>query len=178
MKSLWVAVFMLVVALAAHAEQPSQWAGAGAFFNQDNSPQISGMLAYAKQVASLAGRPSYSFTRVNITSITRADWSQPVWVMNYRVMTSVETGLAQYLTTFGKFQVYTFATAGPAFAGEDTGTSVGTMLGTGAFAFAGIKRGWTIGPVLSISKPFISEANNPGAGRVQWAVGMVIGWGE
>ncbi len=173
-----VIVAGMLMATLAWAEQPNQWAGAGVFFNQDNSPQISGMLGYAKQVASLGEKPTYSFTRVNITSITRADWSQPWYTMNYRVLTSVETGAAQYITKFGKFSVYTYVTAGPAFAGENDGTTVGTMIGTGAFAFAGIKGGWTVGPVLSVSKPLISETNNPGAGKTQWAVGLVFGWGE
>jgi hypothetical protein len=176
-------LFLLLVtgALAfaqTEAPLPDQWAGGGLFFNQDNSPQINGALAYAKQVTTLAGHPGYSFTRVNIWSITRNDPTGTYWTTNYRVATSVESGWAQHLTTFGPFEAFATFTGGPMFAGSADGTTMGTALSTGGFAFCGIGRGWTVGPAVTFIKPIVSEAGNPDAGKWGWSVGLVFGWGR
>jgi hypothetical protein len=179
---LTLALLALVVGLPAVAQTEThfaeQWAGGGLFFNQDNHPQINGMLAYAKRVTTLAGHPGYSFTKVNIWSISRNDPTGSIWTMNYRVATSTETGWAQHALDYGPFKVFGTFTAGPMFSGSPDGTTVGASLSTGGFAFAGIGKGWTIGPALNIIKPIVTEAANPDAGKLGWSLGLVVGWGR
>lgn len=139
---------------------PSQWAGAGASWNQFASPQINGMLAYAKRLTSNA-YPTYSFTVINILSVQR----QP-----FRVMTTTETGVAQKATSFGPFAIYGLGTMGLATAGTEEGTSTGMVFGGGGMALAGIGKGWTVGPLIRIIKPTIGDR--------QWAVGVMMGWGQ
>jgi hypothetical protein len=176
-KLLTLSLLILALALSCPAQTatplPDQWAGAGVFFNQYAAPQINGTLAYAKRVM---GGGTYSFTAVNFLSYS----TNP-----FRVMTSTETGIAQHLTTFGPFEVQVLGTLGPAFAADPAtqqvapdgtttvtsgGTKVGLSLTGGGFAFARLKNGWTIGPVLRVTKPTISDT--------QWSIGLMIGWGK
>lgn len=138
---------------------PNQWAGAGVFFNQYASPQLNGTAAYAKCIIEGAGL--YSFTAVNFLSYQ----TEP-----FRVMTTVETGVAKHITRFGAFEVFALGTIGPAFTANEDGTTTGAVFTGGGFAFTRLKNNWTIGPVLRVTKPTISDT--------QWAIGLMVGWGE
>lgn len=182
MKRIMFLLFSTGVLLFAQEEAEkkwvNQWAGAGLYWNQDNSPQINGALAYAKRVTVVGGHPGYSFTRVNIWSITRADPNSSYWTTNYRVATSTETGWAQHITDFGRFSVFGTFTGGPMFSGSDDGTTVGAALSTGGFAMTSLGRGWTGGIALTFLKPMVNETNNPGASKWSWSIGFIGGWGE
>ena len=164
MKPLTTVLLCLALAVPAAAQTateptlPNQWAGAGVFFNQYASPQINGTAAYAKKIL---GSGTYSFNAVNFLSYE----TQP-----FRVMTTVETGIAQRVTRFGVFEVFALGTLGPATAGNEDGTKLGVAFTGGGFAFAGLGKGWTIGPVLRFVKPTISDT--------QWSLGLMLGWGE
>ncbi len=158
--ALLLAALMILVAIPSKAELPDQWAGIGMSFNQYAAPNINGVAAYARKLTSNS-RPTYSFSAVNFLSVERSP---------FRVLTTTETGLAQYLTKFGPFSVFGLGTAGLATAGSADGTSAGATFTGGGFAVAGVGRGVTIGPMLRIIKPAISER--------QWAAGLMIGWGK
>jgi hypothetical protein len=155
------ALALLVAGLAfAQDNSPRQFAGAGASWNQFSSPQINGLLVYAHR---LTGNeyPTYSFSAINLLSVSRNP---------FKLLTTTETGVAQYLTKFGPFSVYGLGTAGMAAVGTAEGTSTGYVLGTGALALAGFKGGWKVGPYLRVIKSSLAER--------QWAVGVMVGWGE
>lgn len=153
-------IFALALACQAQTETPTQWAGAGATFNQYAAPQINGVVAYARRLTSNP-YPTYSFSAVNILSVQR----QP-----FRVMTTTETGIAQYATKFGPFSVYGLGTVGLAAAGNSDGTTTGAVFSGGGMAVAGIGKGWTVGPLVRVIKPTIGDK--------QFAVGLLIGWGK
>jgi hypothetical protein len=150
----------LFVAVSACAESPQQWAGAGASFNQYAAPQTNGIMAYARRITG-DEHPTYSFSAVNLLSVER----QP-----FRLLTTTETGIAQHVTKFGVFDVYGLGMVGLAAAGNADGTSSGAVFSGGGLALAGIGRGWTVGPMVRIIKPTISER--------QWSIGMIVGWGR
>jgi len=164
MKPLTTVLLCLALAVPAAAQTatepalPNQWAGAGVFFNQYASPQINGTAAYAKKIL---GSGTYNFNAVNFLSYEK----QP-----FRVMTTVETGIAQRVTRFGAFEVFALGTTGPAFTANEDGTTTGAVFTGGGFAFTRLKNNWTIGPVLRVTKPTISDT--------QWAIGLMVGWGE
>lgn len=142
------------------AESPQQWAGVGASLNQYAAPNTNGIMAYARRLTANE-HPTYSFSAVNLLSVQR----QP-----FRLMTTTETGLAQHVTRFGPFDVYGLGMVGLAAAGNAEGTATGATFSGGGLALAGIGRGWSIGPLVRVIKPTISER--------QWAVGLMVGWGQ
>ncbi len=155
-----LAAFGLCVLPGVSQEFPQQWAAAGATFNQYAAPQINGLAVYAHRLTSNE-HPMYSFSVINILSVQRSP---------FRVMTTTETGVAQYLTTFGAFRVYGIGTLGLATAGSGDGTNTGMVFTGGGLAQASIGKGWTVGPLVRIVKPTIGDR--------QWAAGLVIGWGK
>ncbi len=160
MKYMRFAAVAAILAAFAHAESPAQWAGVGTSFNQYAAPQINGIAAYARRVTNNE-HPTYSFSAINFLSVERSP---------FRVMTTTETGIAQHVTKFGPFAVYGIGMVGMASAGGSDGTSTGAVFSGGGLALAGLGRGWTIGPLVRVIKPTISER--------QWALGIVIGWGQ
>jgi hypothetical protein len=153
-------LFLLLFTLPLFAESPAQWAGAGATFNQYSAPQINGILVYAKRLTD-NNYPTYSFSSVNILSMEKSP---------FRVMTTVETGVSQFVTKFGPFNVYGLGTMGMAASGNVGGTETGVVFSGGGLALAKLGRGWSIGPVLRVIKPAISDR--------QWAAGLMVGWGQ
>lgn len=163
MRNIAVALFLaalLALSAAAQTETPQQWAGVGVTWNQYAAPQTNGILAYARRITSNE-HPTYSFSTINILSVQRAP---------FRVMTTTETGIAQHAGTFGPFQVYGIGTIGLATAGSASGTATGATFSGGGLALASIGRGWSLGPLVRVIKPTISER--------QWAAGICIGWGR
>jgi hypothetical protein len=157
-----ICVLVLVLATAAFAQEapPEQFAGTGVAWNQFASPQINGMAVFAKRIAG-DSRPMYSFSAVNFVSAQ----ARP-----FRLLTTTETGIAQYLTAFGPFAVYGIGTTGLAAGGTDSGTSTGAVFSGGGLALAGIGKGWRLGPYFRVIKPTISDR--------QWAAGLMLGWGR
>jgi hypothetical protein len=154
-----VSVLLLAaVAFGQEGAPPEQFVGTGVAWNQFASPQINGMAVYAKRILGET-RPTYSFSAVNFVS---AD-ARP-----FRLMTTTETGVAQYLTAFGPFAVYGIGTAGLAAGGTDGGTSTGAVFTGGGLALAGVGKGWRLGPYFRIIKSTISDR--------QWAFGLMLGW--
>jgi hypothetical protein len=151
---------LLLFGTLARAEQPGQWLGAGVQFNQYASPQINGVLAYAKKLRG-EEKPTYSYTAVNFLSVQK----EP-----FRVMTTTETGIAQYLTRFRRMDVYALGTAGMASSGGESGTNVGYSLSGGLMAITAVRKGVTIGPYYRATKTSLSDA--------QHAVGIMIGIGD
>jgi len=159
-----------VPSAAQTVELPNQWAGAGVFFNQYASPQINGTAAYAKRIV---GKGTYSFSAVNFLSYQKSP---------FQLMTTCESGVAQYLTKFGVFHIYALGTLGVAATSEPAlltapdaepeggGTKIGMSFTGGTLAFARFENGMTLGPVLRISRQTISGN--------QWAAGLMVGWGE
>lgn len=166
MKTRLIGIVLLLVTLAAplaaqavpESTLPSQWAGVSVYYNQFAAPQINGAMTYAKKILTAK---TYLWNSINFLSYDRNP---------FRVMTAPETGLAQHLTDFGPFSVFVLGQAGIAVTGEESGTKTGMTLTTGGFAFAGFRNGVTIGPVLRITKPTISDT--------QWSLGLCIGWGK
>lgn len=159
--SITAVMFVFAVLACGQTTGPQQFAGAGVSFNQYASPQINGLLVYAKRLTA-NDHPTYSFSAVNLLSVQRTP--------AFRLMTTTETGVAQHLTKFGPFQVYGIGTAGFAASGDAEGTASGYVLTGGGLALAGLKNGWKVGPYLRVIKSSLSDR--------QWAVGAMIGWGE
>lgn len=155
MKPRIIVLYALMAALALGAT-PQQFVAAGVSWNQFASPQINGLLVYAKRLTS-NNFPTYSYSAVNLLSVSRSP---------FRLLTTVETGVAQHLTTFGPFRIYGVGMAGLAAAD----TNSGYVVSGGGLALAGIGKGWRVGPYLRVLKSSLSER--------QWAAGVMVGWGE
>jgi len=152
-----VSLVLLVLPSSLRAEPPGQWFGAGVQFNQYASPQVNGVLAYAKKVAGNE-KPTYSYTAVNFLSVQKSP---------FRVMTTTETGIAQWVTRFRKMDFFALGTAGLAASGSSGGTNTGYSVSGGIIGQTAIRKGVTIGPYYRVTKSSLSE--------VQHAVGLMIG---
>ena len=141
---------------------PAQWAGATVNWNQFAAPQINGGVLYAVRITD-NNHPTYSFSMVDFLSIQKSP---------FQVVTTTETGIAQHIQKFGRFDIFGLGTMGPSFTATPTGTQVGTALSGGGFAMTKIRGGWTGGLVLKIIRPTMSD------GKTQWSVGLIGGWGK
>jgi hypothetical protein len=161
MKHIAIALSLaLLLTLSAAAESPQQWAGVSLNFNQYAAPQVNGTAAYARRLTD-NGHPTYSFSAINFLSVQKSP---------FRVATTTETGIAQYVTKFGAFSIFGLGTAGLSTVGSADGTATGGSFSGGGMAQAGIGHGVTIGVMFRAVKPSISET--------QYPVGLVIGWGK
>lgn len=157
MKLALLSIF-LAIPLAAQTVTgfPDQVIVAGASFNQQSAPQLSGFFAYAK-LASASG--IYSYTRISETSVQLKP--------SIAVQTQTETGLCIYTHTFGAFKLFSCATGGLSAAGGSAGGSAtGTLLAT-----KDIGKGWSIGLAAGPSWSGVT-------GVVSYPVGLIIGWGR
>jgi hypothetical protein len=162
------ALVFLCVCGACFAQTPTdlsgslsqQWAGAGVSYNQFAAPQLNAFVAYAHRILTGA-HPTYSFSAVNFVSAQ----TRP-----FRVLTTTETGVAQHVIRFGRFDVFGVGTLGLAAAGSTEGTNLGAAFGAGGLALTRIKGGWTAGPLVRVFKTALSGS--------QWSAGLVVGWGQ
>jgi hypothetical protein len=155
----WVVALTLLCSFA--SAQPAQWAGAGLQWNQEASPQISGMAVFARRIIG-ESHPTYSFSLININSVKINSWKP----FDAHVQVSTETGLAQHIMRFGVFDVYALGTLGM----TSTGVNTGFSYSGGGTAQAGLGKGWSLGPSLRVFKSAIA---GPG-----YAAGILGGWGK
>jgi hypothetical protein len=168
MKGLKYILILLTVSILAAAQTPTdlgrslsqQWAGAGLSYNQFAAPQLNGFVVYARRIVS-GTHPTYSFSAIDFVSVR---------VQPFQVATTTETGVAQHVIRFGKFDVFGIGTLGLAAAGTTNGTNIGGAFGAGGLALTQIKGGWSIGPLVRIFKSALSER--------QWSAGLILGWGQ
>lgn len=167
LRSLVLIVFFALAAFAQNALLPDQFVGAGLHYSQQSSPNMSGLVAYAKLVDRDHGVYSYSLIRESSIFVpnTGKTLAQRVQAMQ----TSTETGAAVHMPVrFGAFDLFALGTGGLASTGPNTG-----IAGSGGvLATKGIGKGWYIG--LSA---WAAYADIPGAG-ISYPVGLVIGWGK
>jgi hypothetical protein len=159
MKLFSVILALFTLAISAQA-QPVNVVGARIGYDGYATPATSGGLFYAHLLAG-SDHPTYSYTSVNL---------QPLKAKPYISMTTTETGVAQHIAKFGRFNVYGLGTVGGAFAGSDSGTNIGAVFSGGGFALASFGKGWTVGPYVRASKASISDR--------QYEFGLVFGWGK
>lgn len=170
MKTLILILAACLCAAAQTAELPQQWAGAGITYNQFATPQINGLAAYARRLAE--GTPkTYLFNSINVLNAYFEDVAvNGKTVRAFRLVTAAETGIAQHVLRFGRFDVFGVGQLGVAAAGNAAGTDVGMALTGGGLALANIGKGWSIGPVLRITRTGLAET--------QWSAGLIVGWGK
>ncbi len=145
---------------------PVQWAGVGILYN--NGVGFNGLGAYAHRLTGNS-RPTYSFTMVRITGMEGNPF-QPKSDPPFKLLTTQETGLAQYIGVFGPATIFGFTTIGLSQTSNETGIVAGNSLSAGGFASITIWKGWTANPFVSWNKT--SLAGN------QWAIGSMFGWGK
>jgi hypothetical protein len=146
------------------AEPVRDLVAAGASWNQYTQPQVSGNLMYAHQVSG----GTFSFSLVDITAKTVTDvGSDGKPVTRFATMTSVSTGLAQYLKSIGPARIYVVSTVGVSAGGESVG---GTWTAGGAAVIPIGSKGWCLMPNLRVLKSTVSE--------FQGIFGIAIGWGS
>jgi hypothetical protein len=158
MKTINKTALVAIVAALALTAQVSDFVGAGLGYNQYAAPNVSGHVAYAHLLD--AGGKTYSYTVIDASSASRTP---------FRVQTSTSTGVAQYLKTVGKFDVYGLAAAGVSVGGTATGTNVGAAFTGGGMAVTRIKGSWVLyAPVRYLR---VQGAN-------QATIGLGVGWGK
>ncbi len=145
---------------------PVQWAGVGVLYN--NGVGFNGLGAYAHRLTGNS-RPTYSFTMVRITGMEGNPFA-PSGGTPFKLLTTQETGLAQYIGVFGPATIFGFTTIGLSQTSNETGIVAGNSLSAGGFASIKIIKGWTANPFISWNKT--SLAGN------QWAIGSMFGWGR
>ena len=154
-----IVLFLLAEGLGLAQTQPTQFAGIGTSWSEYTG--FTESLYYARKLVGTE-RPMYSYTAANITGYT----THP-----FRLKTSVETGIAQLLGTFGPFSVYGAGTFGSSpIMTQDGGTATGYAITGRAIAYASLSKGWRIGPYFSVSQPSLADR--------QWGIGVTLGWGE
>ncbi len=157
-----MAMVLLMVAVGAFAQTalPQDYATAGLFYNSYATPHVTGYGAYATKI----GTSTYSYSVVDVTSIS---------VKPFRPQTSMTSGVATLLKTFGGVNIFGLATAGPSIAPAATGsggTDVGFGGSAGFLAVKPLKNGWTLDiPVRMIVSTIETKP--------QYVVGIGIGWG-
>jgi hypothetical protein len=137
----------------AQTPSPSQFAAAGASYNQYNTPQISGWAVYAHNI----GGETYSFSLIDITSKTRNPFT---------VAAASTTGIAQHILDFGAARVFALGTAGISAGGEN----VGNAFSGGGAAIIPLGRGW--------SAVLTARALKSSIAGTQAVVGLGFGWGR
>ena len=161
LSSVTALLVLLTIGLAAQpANLPNSWVGAGVTWNQYASPQVSGVAVYAHKLAG-TNYPTYSWTAIDFISLKTSPFT---------LATTTETGIGQYITSFGAFDLYGIGAAGITTSASGDGTTVGSAFSGGGMAVAKLGKGWTVSPVVRIIRP--ANSGN------QWAVGLIIGWGK
>lgn len=120
-----LALFLL--AASAFAQAPANWLGAGASYNPYADP--GGWIAYATLLSQKG--PVYSFSEITITNATKGKFTP---------QTSVTTGFATTLRTFGPVSVMGLANVGVTTSSNATGS---------AYAGGGVVL-WQIKPSLTL----------------------------
>jgi hypothetical protein len=152
---LFLAAFAWPQAAPAPSFLPDQFAAAGLAWNQYAAPQINGWASYAASISKANG--VYSFTTYDVTSVTRQPFS---------VQTSVRTGLALYMRSFGPFHIFGLADVGVAAAGGSVG---GSASGGGMIALP-LGKGWTLLAPVRVLKTALSDR--------QLIFELGFGWGK
>ncbi len=172
MRNIALALLLAVLALSATAqtETPQQWAGAGITYNQFATPQINGLAVYARRLADSTPR-TYLFNSINVLNAYFEDVTvNGKSTRVFRLITMAETGIAQHVLEFGRFNVYALGQLGVAAGSNASGTDVGMALTGGGIALASVGKGWSLGPVLRVTRT--------GVGERQWSAGLLLGWGK
>lgn len=131
---------------------PGVWIGAGLFQGQHH---LEPMLLAA---ASL-GKATYSFSTVEFQGVRKHPFA---------VLTSVETGVAQRLTTVSQVDVYAILGAGAAA----TGSTAGGSFAGGFLATAPVGKGWTAGLFARVQQTTGTLATS------SVTLGVVVGMGR
>lgn len=149
----------------------SQWAGGGVLYA--NGVGGNGLFVYAHQITDNSA-PTYLFTDFRVTG-----WQGNPFVRgtDFKLLTTQDAGVAQYLKTFGRFQIYALGLFGVSQTtnSDNTGTAIGNSVSAGGMAKATLHKTksdeeWTLNPIILYNKT--SLANN------QWSVGVLFGWGK
>jgi hypothetical protein len=145
----------------AQTEFPNRAVGANIGVCPTCTPQINGGVWYANAITK-GDHPTYSFSLVNIDRVTITNWKP----LDVQVVTTAETGFAQHVGAFNRFNIFALGTAGVATNSTNTGFSYGG----GSMAITSIGRGWMIGAYLRVAKQTI-------AADVGWKVGLTVALG-
>lgn len=144
---------------------PDQVITGGAFFDQAASPQIQGLVSYAKHVSGSI----YSYNSVRLTSIQIQKVAGQK-LPNVQVQSQTETGVCTYAAPVLGFAVSGCVSAGmAAAAGQSAGPSAsGTVVGLKSAKWKNVVWGFDAGPSYS------AIAHN----APSWFFGLRLGWGR
>lgn len=130
---------------------------AGMSYSAGASPSLAGTGLYAHLLDSSG---TYAFTAIDVL---------PQSVKPFTVTDNVGVGVAQKLTTIGKYPIYASTTAGISW----TGANTGWQWNTGAMTPIKIKDGYYIVPSVRLVKSSVSNGSG-----YQPIVGILFGWGK
>lgn len=154
--------FFLSLALAcglmAQTSAPNDYVAAGVAFNQGTN-QLSGFASYAVKVTG----GTYSYTVLDFSNVHLKP------TLNYQVAPS--TGIAQYLKTIGKVDLFGLASAGAAVGTTTAGPTVlGASFSGGVDGVIGIKNGWSVNIPVRVLHTSV--------GGTQYLIGVGLAWGK
>jgi hypothetical protein len=162
--ALFVTVSLALFAGAAFAQPfASQTVGVNVGLCPSCSPQIQGGVFYAKRITDNA-HPTYSYSHINVDQLI----VNSVKPLKIQAVTSMETGVAQHVGKFGRFDLWGLATGGLALDSTNTGLSVGG--GGMATTAIGKNRDVIVGVYGGPSKTAIAP-------NVGWKIGLTLGYG-
>lgn len=160
-----VALVLLCAALAAGQDPPKQEAGGGLLY--DNGAGANGMVYYAHAIAGNQ-TPTYWFTLVRITGMEGNPFVQGA--TPFKLLTTQETGVAQYIKRFWRTSIYGLGTFGSSQTSNDGGLVVGNSISAGGLAAVPLGKGWSAKLIVAWNKPSLAEH--------RFTAGLAFGWGE